>query len=794
MAPKFLAVLVICLVITLSQTFGQTWIGTTSTSWNTASNWSPANVPGTNSDVVISNSTAPFQPAIPSNLTIRDLTISGGTLSLAGFKLTVSRNFRSTGGTISNGTIEASRFQQLQNTRFNNTITLIKSSPGNDDSEGGNIFNGPTTFILNGNGRWRFSSILGDTFFNTSSFQNNSNNYLDIAYSGSTTFAQSITINNTNSNGEIRIGEGGGTSVLANGGLITTSFLTGSLLKISNFTQSQNVPNGVFNINDFTCNKCYFRGDLTIIASDDITLEANNTFERNLSLTGDDILVLSGNNFSTAGGISVFVKNGGNNNDWNGGNTFGQAIFTNNSNRRLRLSDNVGDSFTQNVTFISTSSGAIEPAYNGTSTFSGNISTIGSTQAVVFGLYNGIVRINGNKPQRWQGDVARFPQVTRLQLNTTGSLTLDVPLQINNSLTLTSGIINSSTTNIISLIDNATVASASNTSHVNGPVLKIGNDNFEFPVGNGGFYAPLTLAAGGITSDRYTAQYFRISPVNIPTDTTSRDATIGLMNQTEHWNLSRSSGSINRNLSLSYHSTRTSPIIDFTELTSIHWNGTSWIDLNGAVTGNATAGTVTAGNTSNLGYFTIGNSFRILPIELTEFNGRVTDEKDILLTWATASEKNNAFFTLEKSFDGKNWTAISVLPGAGNSYQRLEYHFLDQNPRYGRQFYRLIQSDFSGESTISQVIGVSLVQEKNQKPNYLVFPNPSTGKVFVESFNINLDEVKVQLVDLNGKVVSEIHGMENTLHELEFTHLPKGIYLLKFYSITDLAVKKLLIQ
>src|SRR5699024_10629487 len=42
-----------------------------------------------------------------------------------------------------------------------------------------------------------------------------------------------------------------------------------------------------------------------------------------------------------------------------------------------------------------------------------------------------------------------------------------------------------------------------------------------------------------------------------------------------------------------------------------------------------------------------------LPIELLSFKGKLTKENKNTLEWVTASEINNAFFTIENSRDGK---------------------------------------------------------------------------------------------------------------------------------------------
>ncbi|GAB2499979.1 T9SS type A sorting domain-containing protein [Algoriphagus taiwanensis] len=708
-------------------------------------------------------------------------------------------NFNGANTYARNGTFTAASIQMTNagnNFATSGGIARFTKTPSGttNDWNGGNTF-GTLEITNNANSRLRLGQNSGDTFNSTSVFTNNGNNILGIAFRGTNSFAQQITINNTNVGGTVRFGEGGGTSTLQAGGVVTNDFSVGNLLEFNNFTQIQNSPNGNFGVSTFNSINSSFQGDFGVTATSSITFQGTNTYARNGNFTALNITANGANNFSTAGGVANFTKTGGGSNDWAGGNTFGVVNFVNNSGSRFRLAVNNGDTFTQNASFVSTSTGFVEPAFNNISTFAGNISTIGSNRALTFGLGNGTVQIVGNNAQFWQGDAANSPIVERLVMSTTGSLTLSVPLLVDISATFTNGIVNSDAANLLTIDNGALASGMSNASHVDGPVQKIGNQAFTFPVGDGGFYAPLIMAnRGGGGTDIYTAQYFLIAPVDIPTDTTSRDATIGLMNQSEHWNLERNSGTVNRGISLSYDVSRTAPVVDYTELVSIYWDGTAWRDLGGSISGNDTAGTITAGNTSNRGFLSIGSSFRILPVELLSFTAKQTETRDILIEWKTATEKNNSHFILERSFDGKNWETISLIPGAGDSLEPLSYRHLDTNPQFGRNFYRLTQVDFDGLTTVYQTIAVSLSGEPGNNLQVVVYPNPTQGRIYLESKNQNLDGMQVEILNLNGQSILQSEAIRNSRAEFDLSGLPRGIYILKLYSASEIITQKIILQ
>jgi hypothetical protein len=660
---------------------------------------------------------------------------------------------------------------------------------------GGNTF-GQVVFNNNSNGSLRLANTTGDTFTSTSTFENTGTSFIDISYNGTNSFAESITINNTNPAGIIGFGRAAGTSNLATGGLLTTNFSVGNTLDIHFFTQVQNITNGIFGVATFNSTNSSFQGDFEVTATTSVNFIGPNTFARNATFTAPSLTANAGNSFATLGGVANFTKTGNTANTWIGGNTFGIANFTHNAGGTWRLAGTNGDIFEENVSFVRTGTGALEPAYNGTSTFSGNISTTGTTSAISFGLGSGVVSIQGNTIQQLQGNATFSPIIRRLSMNTSGTLELAVPLSISLTATFSNGIIQSSSTNLLTIENTSTASGMSDSSHTDGPTRKIGNQAFTFPTGDAGYYAPISIAArGGGGLDEYIAQYFQIAPVDIPTDTVSKDPTIGLMNQSEHWVLDRIVGTLARGVTLSYNSSRTSPIIDYTELVSIRYDGSAWRDIGGFVSGTAASGTVTAGTTTTgEPLYSIASSFRILPVELLSFQAKITDSQEILIEWVTASEKDNSHFILEKSADGILWETLALVPGSGDSQERINYQFLDTNPRLGRQFYRLIQVDFDGDSDISQTIGISLLPENSNTLAVRVFPNPTKGKITLESQTVNLDEMTAVILDLTGKVMVESSSMKNTRGTFDLSHLPKGMYLLKLYSTKEVITKKIILE
>jgi len=92
-----------------------------------------------------------------------------------------------------------------------------------------------------------------------------------------------------------------------------------------------------------------------------------------------------------------------------------------------------------------------------------------------------------------------------------------------------------------------------------------------------------------------------------------------------------------------------------------------------------------------------------LPITLTSFNAVCTGRSSYIY-WTTATETNNEYFILEHSIDAINFQEVTRIPGAGASIEPNDYEYIDYNATGGDNYYRLIQVDYDGTRTPSEII------------------------------------------------------------------------------------------
>lgn len=111
-----------------------------------------------------------------------------------------------------------------------------------------------------------------------------------------------------------------------------------------------------------------------------------------------------------------------------------------------------------------------------------------------------------------------------------------------------------------------------------------------------------------------------------------------------------------------------------------------------------------------------------LPVKMVDFTAEQIKSK-VRLTWSTASEQNNDFFTVERSENGSSWIPIKNINGAGNSSSMLNYVAYDESPVNGTAYYRIKQTDLDGKATYSETRSAKFTGASSIS----IFPVPNTG-------------------------------------------------------------------
>lgn len=410
--------------------------------------------------------------------------------------------------------------------------------------------------------------------------------------------------------------------------------------------------------------------------------------------------------------------------------------------------------------------------------------TITTTQNLSTGTYNNLT-INGSG----------------IVVTLTGTVT------VNGVLTLTNGIITSSSSNLLSLGPNATVTSDINNdfggninSYVDGPVevswpATGANITKRFPIGDNSKYRPVKIRPVAASSQTIRCEVVYANCGGTPG---TGLAAISPFLYFKTLVTSGSAGSVM--IELGYY-----PEDGVEDSKSIRV-GRNLTTVNGVYENIGSSGMGFSfnsypGGVNNVYTMNDAGEFLVhattdavknpLPVELLSFSAAV-NEKNVELEWKTATETNNRGYDIERSQSG-NWEKIGFVSGGGNTTSSKVYKFVDGMVTIGKYSYRLKQIDFDGSSKYLKEIEVEIgtLMDFSLSQN---FPNPFNPGTEIQ-FNIpenNFVTLKVYNA-LGSEVVTLVNKRMNAgSYKTTFdgNGLSSGVYFFRLQAGNFVDIKK----
>jgi hypothetical protein len=321
--------------------------------------------------------------------------------------------------------------------------------------------------------------------------------------------------------------------------------------------------------------------------------------------------------------------------------------------------------------------------------------------------------------------VTAFSDFAFIEVNFSGSgsLTLASDVTVTGTLELVNGVINTTDSNLLTLSDNAITTGGSASSYVDGPIEKIGNDPFTFPIGDAGVYRPLGMTSPASASDAFKARYFfEAQSVGTSTDPLLED-----LSQSEYWNFQRTSGSSNVTVTLSWDAADT-PEYQITNMSHVqvsYWNGSAWMTGgNSGTSGTTAAGTVTSA-APVVGFLTLGSlseNNSPLPITFLSFSAVQAHEK-VDLAWKVSdfTACNSCTFKVQRMNRDLQFIDLATLPAFTTDDKLVQtYTYSDLAPMNGLNYYRISHLDADDVASESEIVSVQV----NYAKKFAVTPNP----------------------------------------------------------------------
>lgn len=387
--------------------------------------------------------------------------------------------------------------------------------------------------------------------------------------------------------------------------------------------------------------------------------------------------------------------------------------------------------------------------------------------AGTFTARTGTITFDTSLPQTMAG--TSTPTFYNLTVNNFSGITLNLPVNINGTLNLANGNLNTSTQNILSVFTGGTITGGSSSSFINGPlrryVATAAPVNVVFPIGNTSAYRPATLT---VDHTNATMVYYEGEVSSLPAESLgyALPLTLDRVSRVRHWIFSRQNVSNFTSATVQLFYGDDDDVPDPAYLRVAHDDGANnWQNMGGSGSA-AGSGNITSASFTNFNSrFSLANALggtNPLPVGLIFFEGQQKGNNTELV-WQTISEWDADSFLIAKSLLGLPEKIIGAVKAKGNSSSVSEYSFTDCFPGSNFILYRLLLKNLDGSVVEKGKTAVKFFAPKR----VTVFPNPVLNNRF--SFQSNEEENnpdEIKLYDLSGQKIEytiEKESQGNTL-------------------------------
>jgi hypothetical protein len=369
-----------------------------------------------------------------------------------------------------------------------------------------------------------------------------------------------------------------------------------------------------------------------------------------------------------------------------------------------------------------------------------------------------------------------------LRINNTNSL----GVTLTNAVTILSGatlhmarglLKTNSNSGLLTMNSNSNFVGGSSLAYIDGPLKKIGNQDFTFHVGKSGRYSPVLMIANniGTTSDNYTVEYVPGDPTVVFGNVLFQF--IEHISSVEHWVIN---GTNSRFRQLRFNITPYSGVTHFPTLVMAYFDGSGWLNMGtGTKTGNPNTGTMQV-DATNYGAFAFGSTDAVqnamiaaLPIKVNAFTARRNGNAGVL-DWEVSKDTDAEYFEVLASTDNRTFVPIAKVNAVNGQYK---YQFTEPQLKKGTNYYRLKIVEKSGIYLYSRIValfysvqGLELI---SVAPT-IVQQQTTVSVVTSDRSNIQLYVVDAQGKQLIAKQVSLVQGTNNI--PLNTAMLGAGLY------------------
>ena len=737
------------------------WTGGTSTNWNDISNWQPNAVPGDTSNVIIGPGTN--YAVLPGNITLKTIYIEAtGRLDAGSNTLTLDG---ATGAWLNTGTFNAGT----------GTVVFTNANATMAD---------PTTFnnvTINAGAKLTLGTnnvmIIAGTLTNNGTIDASTNENT-IEYSG----AAAQTVINPNG-GNVGGGyhnlilSGAGAKTLPAGELYIRGDFTNNYSDALHFTSlvEFNGPAGMeqlitgSNITTFDQLEVNISGNIVnldhniVVADLILTLgEIEISANKSLEITG----AIQRNGTTQTGQIDATVSKG-------------SILFSNTTAQHIPEGAFMGDIYHLDISATGNlimddnlSVSNTLDLYAGTLSLNGKVLTIKGNIAQTSGHI--IASAAGSKILMSSVATQEIPvssfsgTLDALEINNSNGLDVTIFDAVTvNSVILTSGKLDIANNNITT----TSFTGGSETSYIKTSGTGLVKTNIAdqasviYPVGNS-TYNPVT-----ITNNSGAADNFTVRVLDNVYENGYNGTVLSQLRVHRTWDINKQTANAGNGVDFMFNWNAGDADVFTVDGPMLFHYGTKWVKQTEGITAQGSYSLGYTGYTGTFSPFAILDFQYTLPLNWVSFTAQKQDQH-ALLNWTTASELNTKNYQVQHSVDGINWSSIGTVAATGNYSSTKNYSFTHLLPAKGNNYYRLLQADIDGRSSLSDVVRLVFGE---QTSSVKLMNNPVVGGQLQVLTN---QPLFVTVLNTKGQLLLS-KQLNAGLQTIDVNKLSAGIYLLR---------------
>jgi hypothetical protein len=424
---------------------------------------------------------------------------------------------------------------------------------------------------------------------------------------------------------------------------------------------------------------------------------------------------------------------------------------------------------------------------------SGVINNSGTLEITGNNINNGTVSSPGGSNLVLGGSAAQTVSGTtpmtanNLEIDNAAGITLSTPLTVNGVVSFTAGLINTSATNPLIIGSSGSVSSiapATDGSHVNGTVRKLGTGSFSYPIGNAARLQPVSVNLTA-NSAGMSATYQAVNAGSGSFSTAGSQATaLVAYNTFEYWDLTPV-GSATGSVTIAFDDYNNRGISNTGNLRVAHKSGGAWLNEGAAsVSGTIASGTVTSNAISTWSPFTLGSISNAspLPVVFNVCNAKAAVTGNVV-EFSTASENPQTDYHVQRSTDAREFTEIAQVLGHGAA---SSYVYTDLKAPQVDCYYRVKALTGGVLQAVSPVLSVI-----HRGTEELVSLSPTS---VTESLTLKMNSGrfvgrKAIIVDGTGKTINTF-TISSQLQTVDARQLLPGAYILSISEGPHLKFRK----